>query len=189
MTIGQKFSSGDFSCAAVTSGVPLHEMVRAARLAYEDNRGITQQELAELCHVTRETISAVENGRMPNPETLFQLASNLSLDIDVKLAGPSTLPHDADDDALYDLGRALRAGRRAAKLSLRQVSELTGLHYSQLSRIERGGASRSGVIEVVPNDKNAVKGGERLRFSHPTLARLAEAGGARVLGYRTQAML
>jgi transcriptional regulator with XRE-family HTH domain len=47
-------------------------------------------------------------------------------------------PEDVDEQDVFGLGPYLRAQRRLAKLSLRQMAELAGVSNPYLSQIERG---------------------------------------------------
>ncbi|MGY0652831.1 helix-turn-helix transcriptional regulator [Luteimonas sp. A537] len=54
------------------TGTPLENDIRRLRL---ERAGMTQQQLADVCHVTRQTIIALEAGRYaPSLELAFRLA-------------------------------------------------------------------------------------------------------------------
>ncbi|MDQ0232634.1 helix-turn-helix transcriptional regulator [Metabacillus malikii] len=50
---------------------------------YREKKGISQGKLAELCHVTRQTINAIENHKYaPSLQLAFDLAEQLGVKID-----------------------------------------------------------------------------------------------------------
>ena len=66
--------------AGAALSVPVRNQIRHWRLARGD---LTQQQLAELCAVTRQTIIALEAGKYsPSLELAFRLARSLGRDID-----------------------------------------------------------------------------------------------------------
>ena len=94
--------------------------------------GIKQQTLANDIGITRQTLSAIENGHAwPHWETMDKLAEQLNLQLGdfLKRCEPSQTPrfkNDDDEDAEQrrsDLNAALRAGRRLENLSLEQVAK------------------------------------------------------------------
>ena len=63
--------------------------IRAARL----RRGMTQDELAERLHVSRQTVSNYETGRSrPDVEMLLRAAEQLEVDVQVLLYGEPLRP-------------------------------------------------------------------------------------------------
>ena len=63
------------------SQIPIVNYVRELRLARE---GLTQQELADRCGVTRQTIIALESGRYsPSLELAFRLAREFGVGVEV----------------------------------------------------------------------------------------------------------
>jgi len=78
----------------------LGKRLRAAR----ENRGLTQEGLGALLHVTHTTINRYEQGlRKPTPEMLRQLADALNVSIDY-LVGRTDVPDPElvkEDDAAY----------------------------------------------------------------------------------------
>lgn len=94
--------------------------------------GIKQQTLANDIGITRQTLSAIENGHAwPHWETMDKLAEQLKLQLGdfLNRSEPSQTPrfkNDDDEDAEQwrsDLNAALRAGRRLENLSLEQVAK------------------------------------------------------------------
>ncbi|MBM7602655.1 putative transcriptional regulator [Metabacillus crassostreae] len=50
---------------------------------YRESRGISQGKLAELCHVSRQTINAIENNKYaPSLQLAFDLAKQLGVKVD-----------------------------------------------------------------------------------------------------------
>lgn len=133
----------------------LGSVLRAQRKADQ----IKQQTLADAIGIQRSSLSAIENGRAwPLPDTLEGLMRELDLDWSMVLKKGATKPPDQevggtdDADRRLDLGRALRSGRLQEGSSLRQVAERCGLSAAQLSRLERGQATRSRVYAKHPKD-------------------------------------
>lgn len=134
---------------------------------------IKQQTLADAIGIQRSSLSAIENDHVwPLPDTLEGLMRELDLDWSTVLEGGLTKPPaqqvdtaDYADDRL-DLGGALRSGRRKEGSTLRQVAERCGLSAAQLSRLERGEATRSRVYARDP------QGGWLAGFDHPEFQRL-----------------
>ena len=141
---------------------------------------IKQHALAEDMGISRESLSRIENGRSwPLPDTLDDLMAELDLTWEmIAVAGSSDRPHrpiDAKPRAAQrlDLGRDLRETRQRKGFTLRHLAESCGLSVAQLSRIERGQASRSKAFMDEPDDAAMPSQFRRLRFSHPELHRLS----------------
>lgn len=50
---------------------------------YREKKGISQGELADLCHVSRQTINAIENNKYdPSLQLAFDLAETLGVKVD-----------------------------------------------------------------------------------------------------------
>lgn len=134
---------------------------------------IKQQTLADAIGVQRSSLSAIENGRAwPMPETLEGLMRELDLEWSMVLKKGATKPPDQevggtdDADRRLDLGRALRSGRLQEGSSLWQIAERCGLSAAQLSRLERGHATRTRVYARDP------QGGWPVGFKDAELQRL-----------------
>lgn len=156
----------------------LGAVLRARRKALR----IKQATLADAICVQRSSLSAIENGHAwPLPDTLEGLMSELDLDWSMVLKKGAPKPPDQevggtdDADRRLDLGRALRSGRLQEGSSLWQVAERCGLSAAQLSRLERGQATRS---RVYAKD---LQGGWPVGFKDPELQRLYLLGDEAVL--------
>ena len=112
------------------------------------------------------------------PDTVESLMRVLNFEeseiLDQGFTSRSSRPVDSSPraDERLDLGRELRAGRLSENLSLAQVAQRCGLSAAQLSRIERGQATRSRVFEDDPEDAALPKEFRRLQFRLPELQRL-----------------
>lgn len=134
---------------------------------------IKQQTLSDAIGIQRSSLSAIEKDHVwPLPDTLEGLMRELNLPWSTVLEEGATKPpaHRVDDtddsDDRLELGRELRAGRRREGSTLRQVAERCGISAAQLSRLERGVATRSRVYAKDP------LGGWLTGFKHPELQRL-----------------
>ena len=143
-----------------------------------------QQTLADAIGIARPSLSSIETGKAwPLPDTLEGLMRELSLTWDmVLLRGGSDRPARPVDGGprasqRLDLGRDLREGRQREGLKLWQVAGRCGLSVAQLSRIERGEASRSRAFEDDPDDAALPREYRGMRFRHPELRRLSTPVG------------
>lgn len=154
----------------------------------------TQEALAPAMEVSRETVSRIENGAVPRPDTLEKLLKFLELELAaIALAGSSDRPQRPFDgsgggDSRLILGRDLRRGRLAEGLSLSELSSRCRrlaaerssnrreLSAAQLSRIEHGEATRSRALDYHPDDADNEREERRMVFVDPELRRLAELG-------------
>lgn len=148
-----------------------------------------QKEVAYQLGINRVNLSRMENGHLtPSYDTLTKMMDELMFDWkDVAEEGPS--PHGNRrylSGQLDQMGEALRVGRQAQGMMLRELSQLVGLSYSQLSRIERGLISHGRAILVTlvgerppPEDEDPDndKHWRIYHFAHPELVRLAKLGG------------
>lgn len=141
-----------------------------------------QKALAHAMGVSRETISRIENGAVPRPDTLDRLLGCLGLEMAaVAETGSSEGAQKRFDgswggEARLDLGRDLRRGRLAKGLSLRGLSAKCGLSAAQLSRIEHGEATRSRKLAYHPDDADDEREDRRMVFIDPELLGLARLG-------------
>ena len=160
----------------------LGDIIRERRLAYESGTGLSQQELADIAGIRRESLSRIENGRRwPSYDALYRIMGELNLEWhDIAHKGASESPARLyAPERRQDLGSALRAGRLAEKLTLEELATRTGHSASQLSRIERSQSIRSGLLEMVDPGKPAKAGEESdpvFQFIHPELSRLVKSG-------------
>lgn len=156
-------------------------LLRDAREASFEYGETPRREFAQLVGVSRETLSRIENGtRWPSYRTLVEIMGVLSIEWShIAIKGTSSRkPIRERPEVCCQLGEALRAGRKAAKLNLRQLAEHTGTSAAQLSRIENGLFVRGGHIEIVPGEGiTKFDDCTIVRFTHPVLEYLAELGG------------
>ena len=157
------------------------ELLREAREASPDFGKMPRKQFAHRVGISRETLSRIENGkRWPSYSTLAEIIGLLRIEWDhfALAARTSTNSIPSYPDACAELGKALRRGRAAENLTLRDVAELTGLSGSQLSRIEHGLFTRGRFIEVLFYDGVKTFDSDTIvRFTHPKLRELAERGG------------
>lgn len=144
--------------------------------------GWTQQALATAIGVSRETLSRIENGAWPRPDTLEGLMRHLEIDwYDFALEGDTDRPAKRFDDSSrgenrYAKGRALRKGRLKENLSLERLAERCEVSAGQLSRLERGECLRSKLLEDEPADRDLPVKFRKYRFRHPELRRIEALG-------------
>ncbi|QWC56494.1 helix-turn-helix domain-containing protein [Erythrobacter sp. 3-20A1M] len=169
----------------------LGDIIRERRLAYENGTGLSQQELADIAGIRRESLSRIESGRRwPSYDALYQIMGVLSLEWhDIAHKGVSERPARLyASERRQDLGSALRAGRLKEGLTLQELARRTGLSASQLSRLERSQSVRSGLLKMIDPGK-PVRPGEPpdpvFQFVHPELARLVKSGMMISKGHRT----
>ena len=145
---------------------------------------MTQAQLAAAVGISRESVSRIENGAQPRPDTLDEILRVLNVNLKVVAKKgrlpPSRRPRYFDEtqrgEYRHFTGLEIRAGRRAEGLSLRDLGLRCGLSASQLSRIERGEGERSAVYADVPADLDLPKADRRTRLVQPELIRLAKLG-------------
>lgn len=130
--------------------------------------------------ISRVALSRIENDKAwPRSGTLNRVMAILELDwpqvADVGVnAGPyPRTPNTAQDGEQADLCDALRWSRRRLGWTLAELARRSGVSASQLSRIERGQASRSAVFTWHPEDDGIVREDRRIVFAHPLLADVA----------------
>lgn len=155
--------------------------LRAARDESAEYGAMTAEEFAKCVGISRQTLSSIENGkRWPSYSTLERIMLLLSIEYDaIAFKEPSDRAPIPDyPDVCAVLGCALREGRIKRKLNLRQLSVLTGISVSQLSRIERGQFSRGKYVELKFFDGvKEIDDDTIVRFTHPELDALAASGG------------
>ena len=157
-------------------------IIRMRRKAHEGGGGLSQQGLADIAGIRRESLSRIENGhRWPSYDALYRIMDVLDLEWhELAHKGPSERPARLyAPDRRQDLGSALRAGRQKEELTLGELARKTGLSVSQLSRIERSQSISGRLLERIDtgNPVGAAEVAEPVfRFVHPELARLAAVG-------------
>lgn len=165
--------------------------LREARGKFPDYKSMSSAEFANVLGVKRETLSRIDNDRtLPSYRILRRYLGLLDMDLDAvgqKGDGPGPSIRDYPEVCLQ-LGEALDAGRKMEDLTLRQLSEHTGISYSQLSRLTRGHFKGGKHVEVKYFDGNRNFDVHTLAwFTHPMLDYLSEVGGfRRDLGRRTR---
>ncbi|MFK3889775.1 helix-turn-helix domain-containing protein [Sphingomonas sp. NPDC079357] len=154
------------------------EIIRKKRVS----EGWSQQTLADLVGVTRETISRMENGAWPLPDTLYGLMRHLEIDWgDFAVPGVSERPPKRFDGSprgedRFHMGQALRKARLSKGWTLQCLAGRCGMSAAQLSRLERGESSRSKFLEDDPRDAELPVEYRRYRFKHPLLRRVEWLG-------------
>lgn len=148
-----------------------------------------QKEVAYQVGINRVNLSRMENGHLtPSYETLTKMMDVLGFEWKhIAEEGPSPSRNRRYLSGQLDrMGEALRAGRKAQEITLRELSEVVGISYSQLSRIERGLISHGRLISVTligatpPPEEIDPDRDSHWRvydFAHPELTRLAMLGG------------
>lgn len=146
------------------------------------SRRLKQEALAHDLGIRRETLSRIETGReWPLPETLDGFLRVFEWDWDkVAEKGGAVASRRFDGswhgERIKALGGAVRAGRRARKLSLRAVAERSVLSPAQISRLERGELGRSRAILDHPDDAELPKEERRIVVADGFLSELADIG-------------
>ncbi|QYE35598.1 helix-turn-helix domain-containing protein [Polymorphobacter sp. PAMC 29334] len=141
---------------------------------------LKQQSVADDIGLSRENLSRIECGHSwPGYDTLLGLMMIFSLDWpQIAVEGNTDrVPRPFQDSrralSRLRLGSCLREGRQSEGLSLKGLAERCGMSAAQLSRIERGEASRSRAFEDDPADAGWPKDDRCERFVHLELRRLA----------------
>lgn len=166
------------------------DILRRARARSPDCSAMSPSHFAALLEVRRETLSRIDNGKkLPSYRTLQKYLDLLDMDFDdvaQKCEYPGPFIPDYPEVCIQ-LGEALDAGRKAKELTLRQLSEHTGISYSQLSRLTRGQFKGGKHVEVKYIDGHRKFDSDTMAwFTHPMLDYLSEIGGfRRDLGRRT----
>lgn len=146
-----------------------------------------QQTVADAVGISRSSLSLIESGRaVPRTETMDRLLDVLDADWSlVAVPGVAKRARFFDGtlagERRLEMGRALRAGRRRERITLRRLADLCGVSAAQLSRIERGEGARSGVYELHDGGADPQGASGLLRFAHPELARLEALGNGPAL--------
>lgn len=126
-------------------------------------------------------LSRIENGHtVPRLETLDALIVRLELDwTAVALPSDSLVKDEPDEgsrrrDRLFDVGQDIRAARRHAGLTLRQLASLSDISLAHLSRIERGANAGKLIYQEDPADRALERDSRQIVIVHPVLAKLTE---------------
>ena len=155
--------------------------LRKAREESLEYGAMSVTEFAEKLGIKRETLSRIDNDRkQPSYRTLDRYLALLEMDFDIVAQEGEGAGTPEYPEVCIHLGEALNAGREAKKLTLRQLSEHTGISYSQLSRLTRGQFKGGKHVKVKYFDGNREFDQNTLAwFSHPMLDYLSEIGGFR----------
>lgn len=143
------------------------------------SRRLKQEAFADDLGIRRETLSRIETGRVwPLPETLDRFLRLFEWDWDkVAEKGRAKASRRFDGswhgERIKAFGEAVRAARRARRLSLRAVSEKSALSPAQISRLERGELGRSRIILDHPDDAPLPKEDRRIVVTDGFLSELA----------------
>lgn len=160
----------------------LGEIIYMRRKAHDGGGGLSQQGLANIAGIRRESLSRIENGhRWPSYDALYRIMDVLDLEWhELAHKGPSERPaRFYAPERRQNLGSALRTGRHMEMLTLKDLARRTGLSVSQLSRIERSQSISSRLLERIDTGKPVGPGEVAdpvFSFIHPELARLAAVG-------------
>lgn len=73
-------------------------------------------------------------------------------------------------DRLFDAGQDIRAARRHARLTLRELSSISGISLAHLSRIERGANAGRQIYQEDPADHDLERDDRQVMIVHPVLA-------------------
>jgi transcriptional regulator with XRE-family HTH domain len=140
-----------------------------------------QQTLADVIGIARPSLSAIESGHAwPRPDTLVALMRELDLCWDMilvegeTLRAPISTDHTPRAAQRQDLGGELREGRMSRGLTIRNLAELSGMSVAQLSRIERGQATRSRAYQDEADDLALESQYRRIRFKNEELHSLSK---------------
>lgn len=110
------------------------ERIKKAR----ENKGLSQEVLAEILEVGRTTISVWENDKKtPGGKNLEKLANTLSVTVDYLMGRDS---HGLEGDALKSLGSRLRQLRERRGLSMAEAAAQLGAGEEEYARYEAGEA-------------------------------------------------
>lgn len=147
----------------------------------EEYGAMSPKQFAAVLEIRRETLSRIDHDRQwPAFRTLFRYLDLLGLELDevANKDGRPRAPIPDYPDVCWELGQALDAGRKQERLTLRDLSEHTGISYSQLSRLTRGQFKGGRNVEVSYVDGQREFDADTLVwFTHPVLDYLSELGG------------
>lgn len=146
------------------------------------NMGRCLRSSLQLCLKSGEKRSAATTtiDKWPAFRTLFRYLDLLGLELDevANKDGRPRAPVPDYPDVCWELGQALDAGRKQERLTLRELSEHTGISYSQLSRLTRGQFKGGRHVEVSYFDGHREFDEDTLvSFTHPVLHFLSKLGG------------
>lgn len=152
-----------------------HEVIRNAR----KQRRLTQARLSEKAGVSRKTIGRLESGRHPALETLERVNEHLGLTLKDLAENYESLNIAAESDRseqIFDIGQGIRDRRRQLKISLKTLSQETGLSEPTLSRLERGRSLRSRVFKDNPEYADLPFEDRLVLVDHPYLRDFLKGG-------------
>jgi transcriptional regulator with XRE-family HTH domain len=147
-----------------------------------------QSAVADIARITVGSLSRIENkvgDRMPNLGTVTVLLDALDLDwedvalpvqhddLGVRdLASAGVVDANYRKDKVFELGAQIRAARRTAKRSLRDLAAECGISAAQLSRLERGVCADSRVYKDAKGWENEPRKDRLVEIVNEVLARL-----------------
>ncbi len=128
--------------------------------------------------ISATALSRIENGHtVPQLETLDALLVRRELDweaVAVEREG-GTIKAQVDEtsrrrDRLFEVGQEIRAARRHAGLTLRQLASHSGISLAHLSRIECGANAGTLIYQEDPADRALERDNQQIVVVHPVLA-------------------
>ncbi len=127
--------------------LPGEDDLAAALRARRKNLGLTQQALAERCGMPRPRVSSVES-EMARPRISTVLALVRAMRSSLSLVPSSECPvyPRTGITTPSGLGHAIRSVRGQLQLRQQDLAERSGVHRSQISKIEAGGDAITGTV-------------------------------------------
>lgn len=126
--------------------------------------------------ISATALSRIENGHtIPRLETLDALLVRLELNwTAVAIVNESALQDHVYEssrrrDRLFEAGQDIRAARRHAGLTLRQLASLSGISLAHLSRIENGANAGALIYQEDPADCGLERDDRQITIVHPVL--------------------
>ncbi len=112
--------------------------IKVARVEF----GLSQDGLAILAGIRRETVVRIENGGIPRAHTVFAIEKALSLDSSYFV--PDWEPSEIDSPLV---GPRIRERRRKCRISLASLASAAGVTEATMSRFERGLTTSRSICE------------------------------------------